>query len=134
MRRVWIVAAGVALAGVVAETHHSIAGAYDSSKQVTVEGVIVRFQFVNPHPFVTMEVADAAGATLPWHLEMDNRRELSGVGVTPSTLSPGDRIIVTGSPSRTQPNSLYVRRLDRPADGFWYEQVGNSPTVGTLSR
>lgn len=126
--------AGVALAGGVAETHHSIAGAYDSSEQVTVEGVIVRFQFVNPHPFVTMQVTDAASATEPWHLEMDNRRELTRVGMTADTLEPGDRVVVTGSLSRTQSHRLYIRRLDRQPDGFWYEQVGNSPTISTPAR
>jgi hypothetical protein len=51
--------------------------------------------------------------------------------VTEGTLKPGDRVVVTGSLSRSQARSFYIARLDRPADRFWYEQVGASPRVGT---
>jgi hypothetical protein len=60
---------------------------------------------------------------------MDNRSELAAVGVTAETLKPGDRVVVTGSLARTQAHRLYIYRLDRPADGFRYEQVGSSPRI-----
>jgi hypothetical protein len=65
---------------------------------------------------------------------MDNRFELEGVGMTGETLRPGDRVVVSGSLGRTDPRTLYIRRLDRPADGFRYEQVGSRPRVGTAGR
>ena len=51
--------------------------------------------------------------------------------MTSQTLQPGDRIVVTGNPARNKSQSLYIRRLDRPADGFRYEQVGSSPRIST---
>ena len=39
-------------------------------------------------------------------------------------------VVVTGSPARQDVRSLYVRRIDRPSDGFWYEQVGSRPRIG----
>ena len=113
---------------VAAHAHHSIAGIYDSSQRVTIDGVIAEFHFVNPHPFITVNVKDTTG-TRSWRLEMDNRFELIEIGMTSTTLKRGDRLVVTGSPGRTQPHTLYIRRLDRPADGFWYEQVGASPRI-----
>ena len=65
-----------------------------------------------------------------WRGELDNRHELIAIGMTADTLKPGDRLILSGSVGRTQPQSLYVYRLDRPSDGFWYEQVGMSPRIG----
>jgi hypothetical protein len=109
--------------------HHSIAGVYDTGRQITIEGVVAEFQFVNPHPFVIVSVA-AADEHQQWTAEMDNRRELLEIGVTEKTLRPGDRVVITGSPSRRQRYLLYTRRLDRPADGFNYEQVGSRPSVG----
>lgn len=109
--------------------HHSIAGIYDSSQPVTIDGVVARFHFVNPHPFVVVSVKDARGATQDWRLEMDNRFELEAIGMTAKTLMPGDRIVATGSRARSKDAGLYVRRLDRPADGFWYEQVGSTPRI-----
>ena len=124
----------MALCGTVAHAHHSIAGMYDEGRPVTVDGIVAQFHFVNPHPFVMVDVKDASGNAQPWKLELDNRHELVDVGVTAGTLKAGDRLIVTGSPARAQPRALYVRRLERPADGFLYEQVGTSPRIRVPSR
>src|SRR5262245_14813898 len=127
----WVVllAAAVAADSVAAHAHHSIASVYDSNRRATVEGIVAQFQLVNPHPFLLIDVKDAAGQEQRWRLEMDNRWELAAIGVTARTFKPGDRVVVSGSPARTQPQSLYVLRLDRPLDGFWYEQVGQSPRI-----
>lgn len=112
--------------------HHSIAGIYDSGNPISFDAVIVEFQFVNPHPFVIVSRTEAS-AVRSWRLEMDNRFELSRIGMTDSTLRNGDRIRVSGSPARDRSPALYIRRLERPADGFWYEQVGSSPRIGKAS-
>jgi len=108
--------------------HHAISAIYDSSKRVTVEGAVREFQFINPHPFLVIEVGDG-GKTLEWRLEMDNRFELIEEGMNAGTLKPGDRVLASGSLSRTNPQNMYLMRLDRPADGFRYEQIGASPRV-----
>ena len=123
------VAAAIAISGVAAHGHHSISSVYDSSQRVTIEGIVSQFQLINPHPFLLIDVTDGNGNAQRWRLEMDNRSELVEVGVTANTLNSGDRVVVAGRPGRTQPQSLYILRLDRPADGFWYEQVGNSPRI-----
>jgi hypothetical protein len=129
--RRWILAfaGAIAIPGMVVNAHHSIAAVYDTSRQVTVEGVVTAFRFVNPHPYLMMEVKDAGGGTPQWRLEIDNRSELVAIGVTRETWKSGDWIMVTGSPARHERHSLYVRRLDRPADGLRYEQVGSSPRI-----
>jgi hypothetical protein len=112
-----------------AEAHHSIAGMYDGSRRVTLDGTIAQFHFVNPHPFVMVDVTDAGGASRSWKAELDNRWELESVGMSPATLRPGDRVLISGSPGRDKALLLYVWRLERPADGFLYEQIGTSPRV-----
>ena len=123
-----LVAAALAAGG--AEAHHSISAVYDGSRQVTLEGVVTSFEFVNPHPFLVIAVGDGEDEPGSWRLEMDNRFELAGIGMTGDTLKPGDVVTVTGSAGRTAPRTLYIRRLDRPADGFRYEQVGSRPRIG----
>jgi hypothetical protein len=116
------------MAAAPAAAHHAISAIYDSSKRVTVEGAVREFQFINPHPFLIIAVTDS-GKTLEWRLEMDNRFELIDEGMNAETLKPGDRVTASGSLSRTNPQGLYLMRLDRPADGFRYEQIGASPRV-----
>jgi hypothetical protein len=117
---------GLACAALVASAastyaHHSIAGIYDDNRRVTIEGVVKMFEFINPHPFLVMEVQDDRGRLERWKLEMDNRWELAELGFATETLRPGDRIVVSGILARRLPHSVYVRRLERPADGFSYQ-------------
>ena len=121
------------LLGAAPGAHHSISANYDDSRRTKVEGVVAEFQFVNPHPLVGLDVADEDGSIRRWRLEMDNRLELVQIGFARDTLKPGDALVVVGSPARGEALGLYIRRLDRPADGFWYEQVGASPRSGTRS-
>jgi Family of unknown function (DUF6152) len=124
----------VACASMVVQAHHSIAGVYDTSRQVTVEGVVTAFRFVNPHPFLVIDVRDTAQKPQPWRLEVDNRWELVEIGVTAETWKAGDWVVVTGFPGRRQAQSMYVRTLDRPADGLRYEQVASRPRIRSSSR
>src|SRR5262249_12432082 len=130
----WLLAVASATAAPCAAlAHHSISGVYDSSRQVTVEGRVVEFQFINPHPVLIVGTEAAAGAQT-WRLEMDNRYELAEIGITPTTFAPGDRVIATGSSARAEARSLYLMKLDRPADGLRYEQVGTSPRISRNGR
>lgn len=125
------VAAVLVLVGVAVEAHHSIAGVYDNRREAIVDGVVTQFQFVSPHPF--LDVRDGRTSQL-WRLEMDNRGELAAIGITEHTFKPGDRIVVAGSPSRREPNRMYIERLERPADGFAYEQVNSRPRLSSPRR
>ena len=126
--RLLLAFAALSVLTVTADAHHSIAGMYDQSRRVTLDGVIAQYQFVNPHPFVVVDVT-TNGTTQSWKAELDNRWELQNVGMTPTTFNAGDRVVVSGSPGRDRTPLLYVWRLERPADGFLYEQIGTSPRV-----
>jgi hypothetical protein len=118
----WVLLVVLAAAGPTAHAHHSIAAVYDDFQKVTIEGVVTKFEFIHPHPLVMLEVRDRrSGHAHNWRLEMDNRGELAELGFRNDTLKPGDRVVVLGSPARRQPLSLYIRRLERPADGFTYQ-------------
>jgi hypothetical protein len=111
-----------------ARAHHSFGNIYDSSRNVTLEGVVTEFLFVHPHPYVLIDVVGGGGKG-SWRGEMDNRFELEDIGVTAETFKPGDRVIVSGSPGRTDGRTLYVWKLERPADGLLYEQIGMTPRL-----
>ncbi len=113
----------------VTQAHHSLAGVYDSSRTVTLQAVVREFHFVNPHPYLLVDAPAGDASPQRWRLELDNRFELSGIGMTAATFQADDRVVVSGSPGRSQAGMLYVRRLDRAADGLRYEQVGSSPAM-----
>ena len=116
------------------EAHHSISGAYDTRREVRIEGVVTQFEFINPHAFLTVEVRETGRAPQRWRVELDDRGELSEIGMTAQTLQPGHQVIVVGSPARREGNRLYLGRLDRPADGYSFEQVDGRPTLRSRPR
>jgi hypothetical protein len=62
---------------------------YDTRRDVRVEGVVTQFEFINPHAFITLEVRETGRAPRQWR-ELDDRGELSDIGMTAQTLRPGD--------------------------------------------
>ena len=122
-------ALALSLAAGIVTAHHSLSGSYVMGEDITVEGVVVQFQFVNPHPFLTITAAGGNGEKQQWRMEMDNRSELAGIGMTATTLKPGDHVVVKGNPGSSQQNTLYIRQLNRPADGLKYEQIGATPRI-----
>jgi hypothetical protein len=124
-----VAVAGAALCATAA-AHHSINSMYDNTKQLTFEARVAEFKFVNPHPYVVVAAdPDATRTEHRYRFEMDNRHELVDIGMSADTLKAGDRVVVTGSVSRTDPHNLYLWRLDRAADGLRYEQIGMRPQI-----
>jgi len=125
----WLAACSVAVAtSSLAYAHHSIAGVYDTRREVAVEGVVKEFRFVSPHPFVRAEVV-RNGVAEQWQFDMDNRNEMGEIGMTAETLRAGDRIVVAGHPAHEEARRLYIQRFERPSDGFSYVIVDREPRL-----
>lgn len=77
--------------------HHSTA-MFDSENPIELEGVVVDWQFTNPHSFIMLEVTDENGDTEVWELEGMNALTLRRDGWSPMSFQPGDEIIVTVRP------------------------------------
>ena len=101
-------------------SHHAIGSDYNPNEYITIEAVVEQFRFINPHAYVIAAVTTAGDITEEWRLLLDDRWELVEDGFSRSTLQPGDALIVTGMPSKRQSKNLYVRSIERPADGFLY--------------
>lgn len=60
----------VMCASVVATgAHHSVAGEFDASKPVTIEGVLTRVKWESPHVWIYVQAKDTAGKALNWAIE-----------------------------------------------------------------
>jgi len=111
--------------------HHSVIGVYDDQQRFTVHVEVKKFELVNPHPLIFVEIIgipegqaiNAVGLGQTWTLEMDNTRELTALGIDNETFLPGDEILVAVDPSRHtryRENTLYLRAVEHPREGFVY--------------
>jgi hypothetical protein len=98
-------ALGTALATVLvvmsvpALAHHGT-GTYDSTKSVTLSGVVTEFAFINPHAALYFDVKDASGKAVNWAIEMNSPGVLRAAGWTKTTFKAGDQITITVRPAK----------------------------------
>jgi len=113
--------AAILVFGATAYAHHSFAGSYIEDKSVTLEGKVVQFDIRNPHSFINIEVVGKDGKAARWGGEWGGVTQLSEGGVTKFTLKVGDKVIITGAPSRdAEEHKVLIQTVTRPA-------VGNTP-------
>lgn len=83
-----------------ARAHHSFSALFDPSARISIEGVVTEFQFIAPHAYIRVDVADEAGSVVHWEIETTSPGQLIRHGLTPDTLRSGDRILAIGNPTR----------------------------------
>ena len=106
--------------------HHSFTAAYDSTKRVTIEGVVKEFVWRNPHSYVRIDVTTKEGTTESWTLEWGSSNQLSAAKfpVTRTTIKAGDKIVANGEPGRdAEARRVRIFTLKRPVDGWEWEGV-----------
>jgi hypothetical protein len=67
---------------------------------MTISGIVREVRFVNPHARIFLDVIDDSGVSHRWLAEGANVIALRLHGWTGDEVKPGDRITVTGAPSR----------------------------------
>lgn len=91
-------AAGLLMCVSVA-AHHGT-GTYDSTKSVTLTGVVTEFTFNNPHAALFFDVKEPAGKVVNWAIEMNSPGVLRRAGWTKATFKAGDAITITVRPAK----------------------------------
>ena len=90
-----------ACASVTADAHHSTATNF-TQEVITVEGVIEKVRYQNPHASVLIKNTDETGKETYWLVETGARTTLERRGVTLERLAVGTKIQATGLKGRRQ--------------------------------
>lgn len=105
-------AAALLLVSYSGSAHHS-GVIYDRDNPITLEGTVTKYEFVNPHVRIHFEVKDANGNLVKWVAVTGPPQTLfRRDGWTKTTLKPGDKIAVTGAPSREEAHILSVVKIE----------------------
>ena len=114
------VALAVLLTAAPGSAHHSIGGQFDTSKTLTLRGVITRVDWINPHPYVFLDVQES-GDRRTWALSTIPLAMLRKAGITKESLAGTSRDIVTVNvhPALNGQPRGWVTRITYP-DGRYY--------------
>ncbi len=91
--------AGIALAAFPVWAHHSGA-MFDRTKVTKLEGTVVKYDYTNPHSWITITVPGPQGQKVLWGVEGFTPNAMKNWGLTPNTVKPGDKLVVTVHPLR----------------------------------
>ena len=76
--------------------HHSFSAEFDSTKQVTLEGVVAMMEWVNPHSWLHIDVKKPDGTVERWKIEGGSPSVLFRLGWNRNSLPVGTKVTVVG--------------------------------------
>jgi uncharacterized protein DUF6152 len=107
--------------------HHSVSGEFDLTKTATLKGVISRLDWINPHIYVYLDVAEENGATTTYMLETFPPPQMRRAGLTKELImgKPGEVVTISILPPRDGTKHIgYIERITYQ-DGH-FNQLGSN--------
>ena len=109
-----------------ASAHHSFAAEFDDKKPVKLEGTVVRFEFMNPHSWIYLDVKNPDGTVVRWAVETGSTNALFRRGWRKDSLRAGDHITVDAFRAKDGSNTANANTVKLP-DG---RQVSGASSRG----
>jgi hypothetical protein len=108
-----------------AAAHHSVAGQFDESKRTTITGTINKVDWINPHVYIYLDVADDKGAVTTWRLESLPTAMLRKAGLTSEMIKGGGQKVTAAAimARNGTPNLAWLLNLTYE-DGHEYTLAG----------
>jgi len=116
----------------LASAHHSTVANF-TQEVITIDGVIEKVRYQNPHASVLIRHTEASGKEIFWLIETAARTTLARKGITLDKLKIGSAITATGLKGRRQ-YTMYLKEI-RFEDGSVFAPDAESVTIrGTNIR
>lgn len=135
MRRTQLLTRLIALGALacpgLAFAHHTYL-MFDTSRQLSVSGVVAKFEWRNPHTYLWVYVANpaSAGKYDAWAFENGSPSLLSKLGWSKESLKASDKVTVTYSPLRDGKPGGHCLKITLP-DGRSLQCVGFASAEAT---
>jgi hypothetical protein len=111
MIRTAVLAIVALVLAIPAFAHHGF-GTFELNKTISFTGAkLTKIEFLNPHSWLYFEATDPNGKVMKYRCEMRSAHVLRRSGWTDNMIKIGEKIDVTASPDRADPNSCYLQTI-----------------------
>ena len=97
-----------------AAAHHSFAAEFDDKQPVRLEGTVVKFEFMNPHSWVHVNVKNPDGSVVQWAVETGSTNALFRQGWRKDSLRAGDHVTIDAYRAKNGTNTANARTVKLP--------------------
>jgi hypothetical protein len=111
-----VLAAGIGLlaATLPLVAHHSFAAEFDNAKPISLQGVVTKLDWMNPHIWIYLDTKDDTGAVAHWQCEGGPPNALTRQGWSKDSLKISDQVTIDGFRSKDGTNTCNARSVKLP--------------------
>ena len=106
--------------------HHSFAAEFDGNKQVTLNGVVTKVDWVNPHAYIYVDVKGDDGTVVNWAIETGAPNVLYRQGWRKDDLKTGDMVTLTAFLAKDGSHTPAARDVKLPDGRHVFAGTPNS--------
>ena len=115
MRRLLSAAAAVAVLGVIwavpIAAHHSFGAEFDANQPIKLRGKLSKMEWVNPHGWIHVDVAQPSGSVVTWAIEAGGPNALIRRGLRKVDFPIGAEVIIDGFRAKNGTNTANGRTV-----------------------
>ena len=91
-----------------ARAHHAFSAEFDAEQPIEVKGVVTKFELVNPHSWLYLDVKQPDGTVANWGFEFGAPFNLKEKGISKKTLTPDTEVTIQGFKAKNGKNFGYA--------------------------
>jgi hypothetical protein len=103
--------------------HHTISAVYDTSKVVTLKGVVTEVDWQNPHVILHLDVKSDDGTIVSWNIETWHLQGMRRRGLTQDFVKAGDTVDMTVFVAKDRTRKAELESITLPSGTAYLSMV-----------